>query len=133
EDPEGEDNPRSFKNKSVPQRMAIISAGVIMNVILGCLAFIFVYMVHGDEQIVATVSATDAGSPAWIKGAKTGDNIVRIAGIEKPSFEDVKTKVPLASAKEALPIVFGPPPNGPWIETTIQPRRNPREDMSEIR
>lgn len=132
EDPEGEDNPRSFKNKSVPQRIAIISAGVIMNVILGCLAFIFVYMAHGDEQIVASVSATEPASPAWIKGLKTGDNIVRIAGVEKPSFEDLKTKVPLASAKEELPIVFGPPPNGPWIDTTIQPRRNPGEDMAVI-
>ena len=34
---EDEDDPRSFKNKSVGQRMVIISAGVIMNVILGCL------------------------------------------------------------------------------------------------
>src|SRR5205814_7414412 len=39
---ESEDYPRSFKNKSVGQRMAIISAGVVMNVLFGALAFIFV-------------------------------------------------------------------------------------------
>src|SRR5439155_10474132 len=38
---DNEDDPRSFKNKSVGQRMMIISAGVIMNVILGCICFIF--------------------------------------------------------------------------------------------
>src|SRR5229473_2746260 len=38
----GEDYPRSFKNKPVGQRMAIISAGVIMNVIFGFLCFIVV-------------------------------------------------------------------------------------------
>jgi len=30
-----DDDPRSFKNKRVGQRMLIISAGVIMNIILG--------------------------------------------------------------------------------------------------
>jgi regulator of sigma E protease len=130
DDPDGEDNPRSFKNKSVPQRMAIISAGVIMNVILGCLAFIFVYMAHGDEQMVAAISAVDCGSPAWIKGAKRGDVIWQIANVENPSFEDLKSKVPL-SAKEDIPFVIGPP-KGPRIKTTIQPRRNPGEDMAVI-
>src|SRR5262249_6464362 len=38
------DDPRSFKNKSVWQRMAIISAGVIMNVIFGFACFVYVYM-----------------------------------------------------------------------------------------
>src|SRR5262249_46846041 len=64
-DPEGDDNPRSYKNKSVPQRMAIISAGVIMNVIFGCLAFILVYMCHGERQAVGVVGLVDSGSPAW--------------------------------------------------------------------
>jgi len=41
--PEDENDPRSFKNKSVGQRMAIISAGVVMNVILGCVCFVIAY------------------------------------------------------------------------------------------
>src|SRR5262249_26245550 len=40
ESEEDENDPRSFKNKPVGQRMAIISAGVIMNVILACVCFI---------------------------------------------------------------------------------------------
>jgi regulator of sigma E protease len=130
EDPDGEDNPRSFKNKSVPQRMAIISAGVIMNVILGCLAFMFVYRVHGDEQVVGVIGLTDPGSPAWVDGTQSGDIIKRIGNFENPSFDELKQKVPL-SAKEKLPFIFGPP-GGPWTETTIEPRRNPDEDMPVI-
>jgi regulator of sigma E protease len=130
DDPDGEDNPRSFKNKSVPQRMAIISAGVIMNVILGCLAFMFVYRIHGDEQVTASISAVDCGSPAWMKGAKNGDIIWQIANVENPSFEDLKSKVPL-SAKEDIIFVIGQP-HGPRVNTTIQPRRNPGEDMAVI-
>src|SRR5205085_7833771 len=40
---EEEDYPRSFKNKTVGQRMLIISAGVIMNLLFGALAIIVVY------------------------------------------------------------------------------------------
>ena len=47
---EDEDYPRSFKNKTVGQRMLIISAGVVMNVLLGCILFIVVYYYHGVEQ-----------------------------------------------------------------------------------
>src|SRR5438445_7436488 len=43
EDDESADDPRSFKKKSVGQRMAIISAGVIMNVILAGACFSLVY------------------------------------------------------------------------------------------
>src|SRR5207302_5302805 len=48
ESEEDENDPRSFKNKSVGQRMAIISAGVTMNLIFGFACFVFVYMTHGE-------------------------------------------------------------------------------------
>src|SRR5207249_11711760 len=50
EGPEAEedpDYPRSFKNKSVGRRMLIISAGVLMNVLFGCIFFVVVYRYHG--------------------------------------------------------------------------------------
>src|SRR2546423_794794 len=43
DDPESDADPRSYRNKTVWQRMAIISAGVIMNVILACVCFMAVY------------------------------------------------------------------------------------------
>src|SRR5271166_6790613 len=36
-------DPRAFTNKSVGARMAIISAGVIMNIILGLACFVYAY------------------------------------------------------------------------------------------
>ncbi len=56
-----EDNPRSYRNKTVGQRMAIISAGVIMNVILAVIAFIIVYQGPGRERRAAVVAAVDTG------------------------------------------------------------------------
>jgi len=121
ENDEEDTDPRSFKNKPVWQRMAIISAGVIMNVILGAACFIFVFRMHGERQLIGGISAVEAGSPAWVKGAKSGDMIKRIDTIENPSFNDLRHRVPLSGAG-AMAFVFGPP-GGPYTETTIEPRR----------
>src|SRR5207244_2214112 len=75
---EDDNDPRSFKNKSVWQRMAIISAGVLMNVLLGLVCFIFVYRTHGVERPPAEVDQVDTGSRVWVKGAPTGSVIDQI-------------------------------------------------------
>src|SRR3954469_5536151 len=63
---------RSYLAKSVPQRMAIISAGVIMNVIF---AFIFAVIAYGIgvRYEPAVVSEAVPGSPAWQAGIEPGD------------------------------------------------------------
>ncbi len=55
---------RSYLAKSVPQRMAIISAGVVMNVIF---AFIFAVIAYGMgvPYYPSIVTETSPGSPAW--------------------------------------------------------------------
>jgi regulator of sigma E protease len=121
-------NPRSFKNKPVWQRMIIISAGVIMNVILGAACFIFVYMTHGERQYVGAVGAVESGSAAWVKGVQAGDVIYRIGNVENPSFNDLRITVPLSGARE-IPFAFGPPGGKDIIETTIEPRRS-KDDRS---
>ena len=69
---EDESYPRSYKNKTVLQRMVIISAGVVMNVLLGCVCFAVVYEFHGVPMPPAAVWRVDAGSPAWKAGIPTG-------------------------------------------------------------
>ena len=129
EDDEDEDNPRSYKNKPVWQRMLIISAGVIMNVIFGLLAFIAVYMMHGEKQGLGVVGMTENGSPAWVTGLQTGNVIWRIADLENPTFDDLRGQVTL-SRPGPIDIVFGPP-NGPRIDSTIEPRKSD-DDMFPI-
>ncbi|MGH7222188.1 MAG: site-2 protease family protein, partial [Gemmataceae bacterium] len=105
---EDEDYPRSFKNKSVGQRMLIISAGVIMNVILGCALFIVVYYYHGIMERPAVVGRVDAGSPLWQKGIPSGSHITNLAGVQDPSFKTLQRKVILSSSGEVLPFTFTP-------------------------
>src|SRR5947209_11067670 len=56
-------DPSAYPNKSVGARMAIISAGVIMNLLLGFGCFAYAYGV-GMIEIPARIGAVLAGSPA---------------------------------------------------------------------
>jgi len=85
-----EDDPRSYKNKSVWQRMAIISAGVTMNAIFACIAFTAVFLGPGAQRQAAIVAAVDSGKPAFTEGLRTGAVILRVNDIKDPYFEDLK-------------------------------------------
>ena len=69
-------DPRSFLAKSVPQRMAIISAGVIFNLIFAVIfaAIAFRSSVNYEPPVVGNVVP---GGPAW-KADLTGATIKRI-------------------------------------------------------
>jgi regulator of sigma E protease len=57
-------DPRSFQAKSVPQRMLIMSAGVIMNLIFAVIFAAFAFG-FGVSHQPAMVGDSVAGSPAW--------------------------------------------------------------------
>jgi membrane-associated protease RseP (regulator of RpoE activity) len=103
---EDESYPRSFKNKTVGQRMLIISAGVIMNVLLGCVLFIAVYYYHGVEEPPAVVGRVDAASPIWEKGIPTGSLITELDGIRNPVFKNLRVAVVLSGRDERIPFTF---------------------------
>ena len=85
-------DPRSYLAKSVPKRMAIISAGVIMNVIFAFFTAVAAYYI-GVEQIACGVGEVFPGEAAWRAGLRPGDQIVEIAGKKVDRFEDLKMNV----------------------------------------
>jgi regulator of sigma E protease len=123
---DGEDDPRSFKNKSVWQRMAIISAGVTMNLILALACFVFVYRTHGAERSPGVVEAVDPGSPAWKLGVKSGDVIQWIGKRgPKPYFDELRPVVMNSRENEKLRFVWGPPnaPDAQMHHAEIEPKK----------
>jgi regulator of sigma E protease len=70
-------DPRSYMAKSVPQRMAIISAGVIMNVIFAFLMASLAYGI-GVRDLACGVSALVPGEAAWRADMRPGDRILAI-------------------------------------------------------
>jgi regulator of sigma E protease len=122
---EGEDDPRSYKNKKVWQRMIIISAGVFMNLVLAWACFTFLYKTHGIAQQPAIIASVDAGGPAWTKGLQPGDKIVQIGNAQSPYFEDLQKQVQNSQPGEPIKLIYERYLDGKAerIETEITPRR----------
>ena len=87
-------DPRSFLAKSVPKRMAIISAGVIMNVIFAFLMAVVAFCI-GVPEIPCVVGDVLPGEGAWQADLRPGDEILKIAGKEMRTFRDLQTAITL--------------------------------------
>ena len=113
---------RSYLAKSVPQRMAIISAGVIMNVIF---AFIFAVIAYGVgvPYLPCIVSQTSVGSPAWEAGIRAGDEIVRVGDVENPSFTDLRGGVTLGDLENGIPFTIREAKTGKLENLVLKPKR----------
>lgn len=77
-------DPRSYQAKSVPQRMLIISAGVIMNLIFAVILGAAAYSL-GVVYTPTVVGSAVPGGPAWTKDFRPGDKIVQIG---RKSYRD---------------------------------------------
>ena len=115
EGPDGhvEIDPRSYTAKSVPQRMVIISAGVIMNLIFAVIMAAFAYML-GVSYIPAQNGGTTPGSPAWAADLPIDARIVQIGedGFRSEHLrfdKDLMIKVLLNGSKEEMKFLIDTP------------------------
>ncbi len=118
---EGEDaenDPRSFKNQTVPERMMIISAGVIMNILLAMGLFVIVYM-HGLEEQPAVVAALQPGGAFWRQNVHSGSEIEAIGDNGRLWFADVRPVVWGTDHGETLDITLKD--NGKISKLTVAP------------
>jgi regulator of sigma E protease len=122
ESEDGEDDPRSFKNKTVGQRMLIISAGVIMNMLFAMIGFIGIYMGPGTDRIAGVVGQVDPGSPAWQAGLPSGALLTNVNGMDDPFFDQIKPTIALAGKNVSIPMTFLPPGSSSVEHLDIEPR-----------
>ena len=99
------DDPRSFLNKPVGHRMAVVSAGVIMNLLLAAALFMVVFMV-GKTEASPMIGEVVADTPAAKAGLQAGDRVVSINGFEISNFNEISTAVRLAAPFEPLEFVI---------------------------
>ena len=119
---EEEENPRSFKKKTVFQRMLIISAGVVMNILFGLLCFLLVFRTQGLRQVDPTVWQVGSGGPAWKAGMRSGATVQTIGGKHVASFDDLRMEVALS--RSGVPVDFKlRQPDGTEETLSIAPER----------
>ena len=90
---EHSDDPRSYANKPIHKRIAVVAAGVIFNAISAVFIFMTVFSI-GLELPPAVVGDVLRNSPAEKAGIVPGDRIVSVNGDE---FVDY-TSLPMAAA-----------------------------------
>jgi regulator of sigma E protease len=104
------DDPKEFLNHSRWHRFLIAIAGPAMNILLAVFLLTVVYMVHYESPVYldkpAVVQGVRKDSPAQAAGIQAGDRIIKIDGIENPTWEQVQPRVWLS-------------PNQP-LEVTVQ-------------
>ncbi|MEM1095901.1 MAG: RIP metalloprotease RseP [Bacteroidota bacterium] len=89
---ESEPEPWEFRSKPVWQRIVVITAGVIFNVILAAFIFAGLKMTYGENYIPAENIEevfVSEGSLAHQMGLRTGDRIVAVSGNPIERYNDI--------------------------------------------
>lgn len=120
-------DPRSYLAKSVPQRMAIISAGVVFNLI-SAVAFAAIAFQIGVNYNPPMVGVTYPGGPAW-KAQLDGATILRMGDKRfdqgYATFIDMAQEAALHGDKSPIEIEYRPSgigSDGPTQTVMVQPR-----------
>jgi len=113
-------DPRSYPAQSVPERMAIISAGVIMNVIFAVLMASWAFGL-GVRELTCEVSGVRPGGAAWRAGLRTGDEITAIGALKDPIFSDLQKGVTLGDVSKGVEFTIRRPADGSTRTLLLRP------------
>lgn len=118
-------DPRSFLAQSVPRRMAIISAGVLMNVVFAFAAAVIAFSM-GVEQQAPMVGTVFPGEAAWRAGLRPGDTIEKVGNRPISRFTDLQRAISVGDVADGVkltirrPVLGGQPVR---LELLVHPDR----------
>lgn len=116
------DDPRAFSNKPRWQRLIIVFAGPLMNIVLAVALLTGLYMVRyykpSDSYMQAIIGWVDQGSPAASAGLQKGDRVIAVDGRENPTWDDLK-EAESFNANRAFPVTVQR--GGGTLKTSITP------------
>ncbi|HEY5575931.1 MAG TPA: M50 family metallopeptidase, partial [Clostridiaceae bacterium] len=91
------EDPRAFNNKSSLQKLSIIIAGPIMNLLLGILLFAIIASSKGYAAPI--ISSLLPDQPAQTAGLQAGDELLKVDGAKILTWEDFVTKIYTSKGK----------------------------------
>ena len=117
-------DPRSYLAKSVPQRMAIISAGVIFNLIFAVLFAAWAFKTGVDYEPPMVGNVIGSG-PAWVNGM-TGAQIEEIGGKEVKdyfTYMDMAQEIVFNGDEKPLEIKYKPIDGSQSVVVSLTPKK----------
>ncbi|MHB8079184.1 MAG: RIP metalloprotease RseP [Candidatus Krumholzibacteriia bacterium] len=119
---------RHFNRRPPWQRLAVVVAGPLANLVLAFLVYTGIILQSGLVEIPVTrVGAVAPGSPAEAAGLAVGDQILRVGGRPVALWDDVLTGlVPEGGARDAraVPVPLEVLRAGRLLTLTLTPRRD---------
>jgi regulator of sigma E protease len=93
EEPDAELSPQeiplSFTHKSVLQRILIVAAGPLFNILLAVIIFFFLFFISGIFILQPIIGTVEPGSPAALAGLQVQDRILAIGEQDIESWEEM--------------------------------------------
>ncbi len=106
-------NPRSFASHPVSQRIIVVVAGVVMNLVMAWVLF-YTVLIAQDFKIIyptletaAYIGHVEEGYPAKEAGLKSGEKIVQVDGREVEGFEKARQFIKEKNGGEVRLTVLG--------------------------
>ncbi len=126
-----EPQPYEFRARPTWQKIIVISAGVIMNLLLALFVFWGFNFFHGKEFTkTTTIGYVEPHSAADSLGFMAGDKILSINGKLVNNWEDVRTDIFVASMGHDVDIKYLR--NGKVEETVIPRKKIPTDESKEL-
>lgn len=116
-------DPQSYLSKSVPQRMAIISAGVIMNIIFAVVVAVIAYGM-GVYKVDSEIGLITPGGAAWRADLRVGDRVIEVAGEPISDFTRLREATMLGNIENGVSIVVNRPGKDTPIRVVVEPDRD---------
>jgi membrane-associated protease RseP (regulator of RpoE activity) len=108
DDVPAEDEPRTYRSKSYPRRMLVISAGSLMHMLIAIVLLFVVYSIDGETKATDGVQVRQVlvASPAAAAGLRGDDVLVAIDGEELAKPEDLGKVVQASRPGDTLDVVL---------------------------
>ena len=126
-DSEGEVIPEDqyFSNKNPWQRLAVVVAGPMANLLLALVVTIGLAWTQGVPTVPITkVGVVEENSPAAEAGLQRGDQIVEVADSEVESWDDVLDDILKQAKTQSFPIEVTYQRNGQLHSTSMTPQKS---------
>lgn len=136
--------PDSYLAKPIWKRMIVISGGVVMNIILALVVFMFVFFVglqtepptigtaYPDGPAINAVADNAAELGVTEPGLHSGDVVLEVNGREPDEFNDVAMAAAMAGPDEPVRLLISRPGVASPLRFSITPERNQFTNMLDL-